>query len=114
MIRAAPVVPTLAAAVLTIALACPQSARAQAPITITLRDHQFVPAEVAVPAGTKVELLVHNEQNVTAEFESNSLHREKIVAAGGQITVFVGPLDPGRYDFFDDFNRQSRGVLVAK
>ena len=86
----------------------------QAPVTITLRDHQFVPAEVAVPAGVKVELIVHNEQTVTAEFESTSLHREKIVPPGGQVSVFVGPLDPGRYEFFDDFNQAMRGFLVAR
>jgi len=84
------------------------------PITITLKDHQFVPSEVPVPAGVKVQLLVKNEQQVTAEFESNSLHREKIVQAGAQITVFVGPLDPGSYEFFDDFHNETRGHLIAK
>jgi len=83
-------------------------------VTITLKDHQFVPSEVPVPAGVKVQLLIKNEQPVTAEFESNSLHREKIVNAGGQIIVFVGPLDPGSYEFFDDFRGDTRGHLVAK
>src|SRR5271156_5204120 len=83
-------------------------------ITITLKDHQFVPSEVPVPAGVKVKLLVKNEQQVNAEFESNSLHREKIVSAGGEIAVFVGPLDPGSYEFFDDFHNATRGHLVVK
>jgi plastocyanin len=83
-------------------------------VTITLKDHQFVPSEVAVPAGVKVQLLVKNQQPTTAEFESNSLHREKVVTAGGEITVFVGPLDPGSYEFFDDFHSSTRGHLVAK
>jgi len=73
-----------------------------------------VPSEVPAPAGVKVQLLVKNEQAVTAEFESNSLHREKIVTAGGQIAVFVGPLDPGSYEFFDDFHNSTRGHLVVK
>ena len=83
-------------------------------VTITLKDHQFVPSEVPVPAGVKVQLLVKNDQNVTAEIESHVLHFEKIVTAGGQITVFVGPLDPGSYEFFDDFHNSTRGHLVAK
>ena len=83
-------------------------------VTITLRDHQFVPAEVPVPAGVKVKLLIKNEQQVTAEFESASLHREKIVGAGGEIAVYVGPLSPGSYDIFDDFHRETSGRLVAK
>ena len=96
-------------------LICAIPAFAEEPtITITLRDHQFVPSEVPVPAGVKVTLIVRNEQTATAEFESTSLHREKIVNAGGQITVFVGPLDPGSYEFFDDFNGATRGHLVVK
>ena len=83
-------------------------------VTITLKDHQFVPAEVPVPAGVKVKLLVTNAQQENAEFESNSLHREKIVGPGGTITVFVGPLDPGSYEFFDDFHNATRGHLIAK
>jgi plastocyanin len=83
-------------------------------VTITLKDHQFTPSEVPVPAGVKVKLLVKNDQQVNAEFESNSLHREKVVNAGGEITVFVGPLDPGSYEFFDDFHNSTRGHLIAK
>jgi RPA family protein len=98
---------------LAVALAAP--ALADDPVvTITLKDHQFVPADVPIPAGVKVKLLVKNEQQVNAEFESNSLHREKIVNAGGEITVYVGPLDPGSYEFFDDFHSDTRGHLIAK
>ncbi|HZK89074.1 MAG TPA: cupredoxin domain-containing protein [Stellaceae bacterium] len=102
-----------AALFLLLAVAAP--ALADDPVVaIALKDHQFVPAEVPVPDGVKVQLLVKNEQPTTAEFESNSLHREKIVTAGGQITVFVGPLDPGSYEFFDDFHNSTRGHLVVK
>jgi len=97
------------------ALASAASAFADDPtVTIMLKDHQFVPAEVSIPANVKVQLLIKNDQDVTAEFESNSLHREKIVPAHGEITVFVGPLDPGSYEFFDDFHNSTRGHLVAK
>jgi hypothetical protein len=104
---------TALATILLCAAALP--VRAADPVaTITLKDHQFVPSEVSVPAGVKVQLLIKNEQAVNAEFESTTLHREKIVNAGGQITVFVGPLDPGTYEFFDDFNRSAQGRLVVK
>jgi hypothetical protein len=83
-------------------------------VTITLRDHRFVPSEVPVPAGVKVKLIIRNEQATNAEFESTSLHREKIVNPGGDITIFVGPLDPGSYEFFDDFHGETRGHLVVK
>jgi plastocyanin len=83
-------------------------------VNIDLKDHQFVPSDVAVPAGVKVKLLVKNDQQMTAEFESNSLHREKIVEPGNTITVYVGPLDPGSYEFFDDFHNETRGHLIAR
>ena len=94
--------------------ALPTLAAEAAPIAINIRDHQFVPAQVAVPAGVKVELQVRNEQTVPAEFESTSLHREKIVSPGATISVFVGPLDAGSYEFFDDFHPATRGNVVAR
>jgi len=83
-------------------------------VIITLKGDQFVPSEVPIPAGVKVQLLIKNETPTTAEFESNSLHREKIVTAGGQIVVYVGPLDAGSYEFFNDFHNSTRGHLIAK
>jgi hypothetical protein len=101
------------AALLLLIAALP--ARADDPkVAIVLKDHQWVPAEVPVPAGVKVELVVRNEQPTAGEFESTVLHREKIVSAGGQVSVFIGPLSPGRYEFFDDFHGATRGVIVAK
>jgi plastocyanin len=103
----------IAAAVLLLFYTMP--AAAQTPtIAIAVRDHQFVPTEVPVPAGTKVELRLSNEQNMPAEFESTSLHREKIVTPGATVSVFVGPLDPGSYEFFDDFHPATRGHVVVK
>jgi hypothetical protein len=83
-------------------------------VTIAIRDHQFVPSEVQIRANAKVELIIRNEQTMPAEFESTSLHREKVVAPGKAASVFVGPLKPGRYDFFDDFHPATRGVLVVQ
>jgi hypothetical protein len=83
-------------------------------VTLVLKGHQFVPTDLEIPAGVKVKLLVRNDDPTTSEFESTELHREKVVLSGEQITVFVGPLDPGRYEFFDDFHPETRGHLVVK
>jgi len=33
----------------------------------------------------------------------------------GKITLFVGPLEPGRYPFFGEFHKETaKGVLIAK
>jgi len=81
---------------------------------ITIEGGKFVPSDVTVPANTRVKLIVRNQDQSMSEFESVDLHREKTVTPGGQILVFVGPLSPGSYEFFDDFHPQDRGHLIAK
>ena len=75
-------------------------------VSIAIRDDGFAPAEVQVPAGTKIELSIKNEQKSAAEFESQALRREKVIPPGATATVYVGPLQPGRYEFFDDFQSE--------
>jgi plastocyanin len=82
---------------------------------LTIREHKFEPAELTVPAGQKIKLLVENQDATPEEFERNELNREKIVVGKGTITVFLGPLDAGRYPFFGDFHQETaQGVLVAR
>ena len=69
---------------------------------------------MTIAAGAKVELTISNEQSTPAEFESKSLHREKVIGPRAAATVFIGPLNPGRYEFFDDFHPATRGVVVVK
>ena len=84
-------------------------------VQLAIRDHQFVPTEITVPAHTKIKLVIDNQDATAEEFESYELNREKVVAAKSQITVYVGPLEPGRYPFFGDFHKDSaNGVLIAK
>ncbi|MFZ3236318.1 MAG: cupredoxin domain-containing protein [Stellaceae bacterium] len=81
---------------------------------LQMKANQFVPSEVQIPAGVKVKIVVRNDNQAVSEFESNQFHREKVVGPGQEITVFVGPLDPGSYEFFDDFHPQTRGHLIVK
>ena len=90
-------------------------ASAQSPkVTLAIQENQFVPADVEVPAGVKVELVIRNEKKTAAEFESNALRREKVIPPGVTASVFIGPLKPGRYEFFDDFHPATRGAVVVK
>lgn len=84
------------------------------PITITVRDNKFEPSEVTIPAGVKAELVIRNAQQKPAEFESHSLKREKVIPPGGSVSIFVGPLKAGRYEFIDDFHPATKGVVVVK
>jgi plastocyanin len=92
------------------------AARAEdAAVRLVIRDHQFVPAEITVPAGTKIKLVIDNQDATAEEFESYELNREKVVPPKAQVTIFLGPLEPGRYPFFGDFHKDSAtGVLIAK
>ncbi len=83
-------------------------------IVITIRGGKFVPSEVPVPAGRKLKIIVRNQNTTMSEFESSDFHREETVPPGGQITVFIDPLNAGSYEFFDDFHPEDRGHLVAK
>ena len=98
---------------LLIGVAVPALAQ-ESKVSIAIRDTGFVPAEISVPSGTKIELSISNEQQRAAEFESRALRREKVIPPGATGTVYVGPLQPGRYEFFDDFQPNNRGFLVAK
>lgn len=82
--------------------------------SLTIQNKAFDPAELTVPAGQKIELHVKNTDAAPAEFESDSLHREKVVPAGQEVVVYIGPLRAGSYEFFNDFHPQSRGHIIAK
>jgi plastocyanin len=82
-------------------------------LALTIKDHQFEPAEVHAPAGKPLAFRVKNLGTTAAEFESDTLHVERVIAAGGEAVVHVRPQQPGRYTFFDDFHRQTQGVLVV-
>lgn len=82
---------------------------------LVIREHKFEPPELSVPAGQKIKLLVENQDATPEEFESNELNREKVVAGKATISVFLGPLEAGRYPFFGDFHQETaQGVLVVK
>ena len=84
-------------------------------IMLTIKDHRFDPAEIRVPAGEKVKLIVHNQDATPEEFESHKLNREKIIAGKSKATIYIGPLAPGRYPFFGEFNEKTaQGVVIAE
>lgn len=83
-------------------------------LKLQIKDHKFQPAELTAPADHKLKIVVRNDGTGPSEFESVDLHREKVVPAGKEINVFVGPLKPGVFEFFDDFHPETRGHLTVK
>lgn len=83
--------------------------------TLVINNHRFEPAELTVPAGEKIKLLIENRDATPEEFESHTLNREKVIAGKGKTTIYIGPLDAGRYPFVGEFHEATaQGVIIAK
>ncbi|WP_231712209.1 cupredoxin domain-containing protein [Vineibacter terrae] len=105
------------AAGLTAALGAAGAARAADPpsFVLVIKNHQFQPGELEIPANTKVKLVIRNQDPTPEEFESVSLRRERVIPGGAEGVIYIGPLSPGRYDMFGDFNpKTARGFIVVK
>jgi hypothetical protein len=104
-------------AILALGLVCAglvsNAGRAAEPIQLVLQDHHFSPTAITVPANERFRLEVANHDPTPAEFESSDLRVEKIVVGGGKIAVMAGPLKPGTYTFFDDYNPDTAKGTVA-
>lgn len=91
------------------------AAAADTEMPLVIRNHTFEPAELRVPAGQKIKLLIHNQDVTPEEFESHALNREKVIPAGAKVVLFIGPLAPGRYPFVGEFHdKTARGVVIAE
>ncbi|MBN9331611.1 MAG: hypothetical protein ABT03_13875 [Comamonas sp. SCN 67-35] len=82
---------------------------------LAIKNHQFEPSELRVPAGQRIKLVVHNQDNTAEEFESHKMNREKVIPGGAKATIYIGPLKPGRYEFFGEYNEATaKGVVIAE
>lgn len=82
---------------------------------IEIRGHLFYPSELTVPANVKVKLIVYNRDPTPEEFESYELNREKVIMGRQKAIIFIGPLAPGVYPFFGEFNpKTAQGKVVAQ
>ena len=97
-----------ATAVLSITLAL----AADTEFVIQIKNHQFVPSELHIPAGVKVQIVIDNQDDAAEEFESYSLDREKHVPPKSSVTLFIGPLTAGRY-VYEGEDRVSGGKALG-
>src|SRR5664279_2568890 len=82
---------------------------------LTIRDHRFEPAELRVPAGKKIKLVIDNQDATPEEFESHELNREKVIPGKSKLSIFIGPLKAGKYPYIGDFNQKTaKGVIIAE
>jgi heme/copper-type cytochrome/quinol oxidase subunit 2 len=105
----------LAALLIALLIALHPLSAQEPQFAIAIRDHQFYPSELHVPAGKKIKLVVKNEDATSEEFESYALNVEKRIKGHSSGTVWVGPLKPGRYEFIgEDHEKSADGVLIAE
>jgi len=84
-------------------------------ITVTIKDHRFTPAEITVPANTRFEITVINDDATPEEFESKPMKAEKLIPGKSKGVVRIGPLKPGRYPFVGEFHEKTaKGVVIAE
>ena len=90
------------------------TAQADESASLVIKNHRFEPKTLTVKAGVKIAITVTNAGTERAEFESAELNREKVIAPGASTVIYVGPLAPGTYPFFDDFDQANTGTIVAR
>ena len=81
---------------------------------ITLKDNQFTPQELVIPADQRVKVIVKNMDSAPAEFESHELKREKVISGNSEAIIFIGPVEAGSYEYEDEFHPTAKGTIVAK
>ena len=92
----------------------PVELRAQ-DFTITIKNHRFTPSELKVPANKRIQLIVVNDDPTPEEFESKEMKVEKVIPGKSKGVVRIGPLAPGRYPFFGEFNEATaKGTVIAE
>jgi plastocyanin len=98
-----------------LALGMPGAQALAQEFNLVIRNHQFEPQELRVPAGKRVSIYVANEDATPEEFESVTLKVEKVIPGKSKGLVRIGPLAPGRYEFIGEFHADTaKGAIIAE
>jgi hypothetical protein len=82
---------------------------------LVIENHRFQPDVLVVSAKQKIKLVVENRDATPEEFESHALNREKVIAGKTSATLYIGPLEPGKYPFIGEYNEKTaKGVIEAR
>lgn len=105
----------LALSFLAASTACSTASGAESEFTVVIKDHRFQPAELRVPAGQRVKLVVDNQDPTPEEFESHDLRREKVIPGHSKGVVWIGPLPKGEYGYYGEFHEDTaQGRIIAE
>jgi len=93
-----------------------RSVAAEDPVfRLEFEDGKITPLKLEVPARTRFKIEIYNKGKTAAEFEMEKPHKEKVLAPGAQSSIVFKTLDPGEYEFIDEFHPEApKGVIIAK
>ena len=84
-------------------------------LTLTIKNHRFMPAEVKVPANKRVQITVVNDDATPEEFESKALKIEKVIPDMSKGVLRIGPLKAGRYPCTGEYHEDTaKGAVIAE
>ncbi|PSU69792.1 cupredoxin domain-containing protein [Photobacterium phosphoreum] len=84
-------------------------------VEIVMKNHQFHPANLVIPANHKVKLVIKNQDNNAEEFESHALNIEKVIPANSEGFVYIKPMKPGKYKFVGEYHEDDMyGMIEVK
>ena len=92
------------------------SAQDSSALEVTFRNGVVTPAELHMPAGTIVQLTVINDGDGPAEFESKSLHIERVIGPHMRAVLTLRNLVAGEYAFVDEFTEDmdtAHGMILV-
>jgi len=83
--------------------------------SLAIKNNHFDPAELTVPSGKRVKLVIENQDGTAEEFESKELRIEKIIPGNTTATIWVGPLKQGKYKFVGEYHEDTaQGTLISE
>ena len=98
-------------------LACmpvPACAEEALPERISLFNGIFAPSTLTIPANRKIKLTIANNDLIAIDFTSAALDSDIPIRPQSEAYIYLGPLAPGRYAFFDALHRAtSPGTLIV-
>jgi hypothetical protein len=90
------------------------AATPMATVALALKDHRFTPSVFAIPSGSRVQIVLTNQDQAYEEFDSFDLGVEESVRPGETVRFPIGPLQPGSYHFMgEDHPKTAQGVITA-
>ncbi len=83
-------------------------------VNLVFKDNKFNPQVIKLKPNTKYTLVIDNQDKEDNEFDSEDLKYEKFMHANSKVSVDIGPLKSGSYEFAAEMSANSKGKILVK